>query len=64
MVIFSFSLGKSEVKFECSKRGRSFTFEVVNATPDICLKPDATFKILVLVVLGFLFFSYSKINFF
>lgn len=44
MVIFSFSLGKSEVKFGCSKRGRSFTFEAVNATPDICLKPDATFE--------------------
>ena len=44
IIIFSFSLGKSEVKFGCSKRGRSFTFEAVNATPDICLKPDATFE--------------------
>ena len=44
MVIFSFSLGEIEVKFGCSKRGRSFTFETVNATPDICLKPDATFE--------------------
>ena len=44
MAIFSFPLGEIEVKFGCSKRGRAFTFEVANATPVICLKPDATFK--------------------
>ena len=44
MVIFSLTIGLTEVKFGCSKRGRSFTFEAVNATPDYCLKPDATFE--------------------
>ena len=44
MVIFSFSLGESEVEFECSKRGRCLRIEVVNSTPDYHLKPDATFE--------------------